>query len=174
MRLFATLGFLMTLTAFGAGSIYDYQLKTIDGAPLPLAGYKNKVVLLVNVASQCGYTPQYAGLQRIWDKYKSQGLVLVGVPANNFGRQEPGTESEIKTFCQRKYSVSFPMTSKISVTGADADPLYKYLGKSAGEPKWNFTKYLVGKDGRILRRFDSKVDPESAELTSAIEGALKD
>ena len=162
----------MTLTAYGAGSVYDYQLKTIDGASLPLAEYKGKVVLLLNVASQCGYTPQYSGLQRIWEKYKDRGLILLGVPANNFGHQEPGTEAEIKTFCQRKYSVTFPMASKVSVTGDDAAPLYQYLGKNAGPPKWNFTKYLIGKNGQIIHRFDSKVEPESPELTSAIESAL--
>lgn len=162
----------MTLAAHGAGSIYDFQLKTIDGAPLPLADYKGKTVLLVNVASQCGYTPQYAGLERIWGKYKDRGFVLVGIPANDFGRQEPGTEAEIKAFCSRKYAVTFPMTSKISVTGPGAAPLYRFLGANAGPPRWNFTKYLIGRDGRILHRFDSKVTPESAELTSAIEAAL--
>lgn len=172
MQRLATLGFLMTLTAYAAGSIYDYQLKTIDGAPLPLAGYKGKAVLLVNVASQCGYTPQYAGLERIWEKYKDRGFVLLGIPANNFGRQEPGTEAEIKAFCTRKYSVTFPMASKISVTGEDAAPLYQYLGANAGSPRWNFTKYLIGRDGHIIRRFDSKVAPEAAELTAAIEAAL--
>lgn len=172
MRTAAALGLFMTLTAYGAGSIYDYQLKTIDGAALPLAEYKGKVVLLVNVASQCGYTPQYAGLERIWEKYKQRNFILLGIPANNFGHQEPGTEAEIKAFCQRKYSVTFPMASKISVTGPDAAPLYQYLTAGAGPPRWNFTKYLIDAHGRIIRRFDSKVEPESTELTQAIETAL--
>ncbi len=109
MRLLASLGLLMATQLFAAGSIYDFHLKTIDGAALPLSSYKGKVVLMVNVASKCGYTPQYTGLEALWQKYKDRGLVLLGVPANNFGGQEPGTEAEIKTFCTRKYNVTFPM-----------------------------------------------------------------
>ena len=163
----------MAQAAFSAGTIYDFSLSTIDGQALPLDSYKNKVVLLVNTASQCGYTPQYSGLESLYKKYKDQGLVVLGVPANNFGGQEPGSEQEIKTFCSRNYKVTFPMTSKVSVKGPDQTPLYRFLSQAAGEPKWNFTKYLVGRDGKVVRKFDSAVTPESGELTSAIEGALK-
>jgi glutathione peroxidase len=126
----------------------------------------------VNVASKCGYTPQYTGLQSLYDKYKDRGLVVLGVPANNFGGQEPGTDEEIKTFCSRTYNVSFPMMSKVSVKGSDMNPLYGYLTQTGGDVKWNFTKFLVGKDGKVIQRFESKVAPDSAELTGAIEQAL--
>ena len=130
------------------------------------------MLLIVNVASKCGYTPQYAGLQSLYEKYRDQGLVVVGVPANNFGGQEPGSDADIKTFCTRNYNVSFPMMSKVSVKGADQTPLYQYLTEGSGDVKWNFTKFLVGKDGKVLTRFDSKVAPDSPELTSAVEQAL--
>src|SRR5262249_17390322 len=123
----ALLAIAMTTASFGASSVYDFTLNSIDGAPTPLSGYKGKVVLLVNVASFCGYTPQYAGLEKLYEKYKDKGFVIVGVPANNFGAQEPGTNEEIKTFCSRKYNVSFPMMSKVSVKGADKTPLYQFL-----------------------------------------------
>jgi len=156
-----------------AASIYDYTLKTIDGAPAPLSAYKGKVVLLVNVASQCGYTPQYAGLEKLYEKYKDKGFVIIGVPANNFGGQEPGTNEEIKTFCSRNYNVTFPMMSKVSVKGADKTPLYQYLTEAkGGEVQWNFTKFLVDKQGNIASRFESAVTPESTDITKAIEAAL--
>lgn len=147
-------------------------MKSIDGKPAPLAAYKGKVVLAVNVASQCGYTPQYAGLESLYKKYKDKGLVVAGFPANNFGSQEPGTNDEIKTFCDRNYKVTFPMFSKISVKGADQAPLYQYLTQKGGEVKWNFAKFLIGKDGRVIKKFDSGVEPTSEELTKAIEAAL--
>lgn len=156
-----------------AASVHDFELNTIDGQKMPLSAYKGKVVLLVNTASQCGYTPQYEGLEALYKKYQGQGLVLVGVPANNFGGQEPGSNEEIKTFCNRKYHVTFPMASKVSVTGGDQIPLYKHLSGAAGAPQWNFTKYLVGKDGKVIRKFDSAVTPDARELTAAIEAALK-
>jgi len=163
----------MTASLFAASSVHDFTLNTIDGQTAPLSQYKGKVVLLVNVASQCGYTPQYTGLQALYEKYKGKGLVIVGVPANNFGGQEPGTNEEIKTFCSRKYSVTFPMMSKVSVKGSDMTPLYGYLtSQTGGDVKWNFTKFLVGKDGQIVKRFESKVTPDAAELTSALEQAL--
>jgi len=164
--------------AFAASSIHDFTLKSIDGAAAPLSAYKGNVVLLVNVASRCGYTPQYAGLESLYEKYKGRGLVVVGVPANNFGGQEPGTNEEIKTFCTRNYNVTFPMMSKVSVKGADKAPLYEWLTDSSANPstggdiKWNFTKFLVGKDGKIIGRFEPSVTPDSAELTSAIEKAV--
>jgi glutathione peroxidase len=164
----------MASSLFAASSIHEFNLNSIDGKPAPLAAYKGKTVLVVNVASRCGYTPQYTGLEALYKKYKDQGLVIVGFPANNFGAQEPGTNEEIKTFCSSKYNVTFPMYSKISVAGSDKAPLYEYLTSTGGgEVKWNFTKFLVGKDGKVITRFESSVTPESPELVSAVEKALK-
>ena len=148
-------------------------MNNIDGQATPLASMKGKAVLVVNVASQCGYTPQYAGLQALYEKYKGQGLVIIGVPANNFGGQEPGTNEDIKQFCSRKYSVTFPIMAKVSVKGEDKTPLYQYLTATGGEVKWNFTKFLVGKDGKAIQRFESGVSPDSPELAAAIEKALR-
>ena len=156
-----------------AASVYDYSMKTIDGQPAPLAEYKGKVVMFVNVASYCGYTKQYTGLEALYRKYKDQGFVIVGVPANNFGAQEPDSDEQIKTFCSRKYDVTFPLLSKVSVKGSDMTPLYGYLTKTGGDVKWNFTKFLVGKDGQVIQRFESAVAPESPELVKAVEAALK-
>lgn len=170
---------LIMATSLSAGSgVYSFTLNSIDGKPAPLADYKGKVVLLVNVASQCGYTPQYSALEAIYEKYKDQGFVILGFPANNFGAQEPGTNEEIKTFCTRKYSVTFPMYSKISVKGADQAPLYGYLTKEtgagiAGDIKWNFTKFLVDRDGKVVQRFEPAVTPDSKEVRAAIEKQLK-
>jgi glutathione peroxidase len=155
-----------------ATSVHEFMMKTIDGAPAPLSQYKGKVLLIVNVASKCGYTPQYAGLQSLYEKYRDRGLVVLGVPANNFGGQEPGSDADIKTFCTRNYNVTFPMLSKVSVKGEDQTPLYKYLTEDTGDVRWNFTKFLVGKDGTVLSRFESKVTPDSPELTGAVEQAL--
>jgi glutathione peroxidase len=162
-----------SVSMFAASSIHEFTMNSIDGKPAPLAAYKGKVVLVVNVASRCGYTPQYTGLQALYEKYKDKGLVIVGFPANNFGEQEPGTDAEIKTFCSSKYSVTFPMYSKISVAGNDEAPLYRYLTKEKGEVKWNFTKFLAGKDGKVIQKFDSAVKPDAPELLKAIESALK-
>jgi glutathione peroxidase len=159
-------------------TVYDFTLNSIDGQPSPLAAYKGKVVLLVNVASRCGYTPQYTALESIYEKYKDRGFVIVGIPANNFGGQEPGTNAEIKTFCSSKYNVTFPMMAKVSVKGEDTTPLYQFLTDKAahpqtgGEIKWNFTKFLVGPDGRVLARFEPEVTPDAPQVTSAIEKAL--
>jgi glutathione peroxidase len=172
------LGMVFGAMAFAASSVYDFTLNSIDGAPAPLGNFKGKVVLLVNVASKCGYTPQYAGLEKLYETYKDKGFVIVGIPANNFGAQEPGTNEEIKTFCSRTYNVTFPMMSKVSVKGSDKTPLYQYLTdastnpKSSGEIKWNFTKFLVDKKGNIAARFESPVTPDSAEMVKAIEQAL--
>jgi len=172
----AILGLAMTMTSFGASSVYDFTLNSIDGAATPLSTFKGKVVLLVNVASKCGYTPQYAGLEKLYEKYKDKGFVIVGVPANNFGSQEPGTNEEIKTFCSRTYKVTFPMMSKVSVKGADKTPLYQFLtdpsSKTGGDIKWNFTKFLIDKNGNVINRFESAVTPESADLVKAVEQAL--
>jgi len=169
---------IMASSLFAGSGVYNFTLNSIDGKPAPLADYQGKVVLLVNVASQCGYTPQYSALEAIYEKYKDQGFVILGFPANNFGAQEPGTNEEIKTFCTRKYSVTFPMYSKISVKGADQAPLYSYLTKEtgtgiAGDIKWNFTKFLVDREGKVIQRFEPAVTPDSKEVTAAIEKQLK-
>src|SRR6266568_1089026 len=179
-NVYLTLGLLLMSAGslFAASNIYNFTLPSIDGKPMPLADFKGKVVLMVNVASQCGYTPQYTGLEALYEKYKDKGFVILGFPANNFGAQEPGTNQEIKTFCTRKYSVTFPMYSKISVKGADQTPLYAYLTKEtgagvAGEIQWNFTKFLVDRDGKVVQRFEPAVTPDSKEVTAAIEKQLK-
>ena len=170
------LGMAVGAMAFGASSVYDFTLNSIDGAATPLSSFKGKVVLLVNVASKCGYTPQYAGLEKLYEKYKDKGFVIVGVPANNFGSQEPGSNEEIKTFCSRNYNVTFPMMSKVSVKGKDQTPLYQFLtdakAKTGGEIEWNFTKFLVDKKGNVINRFESAVTPEAANLVKAVEAAL--
>lgn len=158
---------------FGSSSIYDFSLNSIDGAAAPLAAYRGRVLLVVNVASYCGYTPQYQGLEALYEKYRDRGLVVIGFPANNFGAQEPGTNAEIKDFCERTYHVKFPMYAKISVDGADKAPLYQYLtAAKGGNIQWNFTKFLISRDGRILGRFEPDVTPESSAVTAAIEKAL--
>ncbi len=157
-----------------ASNIHEFTLNSIDGKPSPLSAYDGKVVLLVNVASRCGFTPQYTGLEALYEKFKDQGLVILGFPANNFGSQEPGTNEEIKTFCSTKYNVTFPMYSKVSVKGADITPLYKFLTDTrGGDVKWNFTKFLADKHGNVIGRFESNVTPDSPELVSAVESALK-
>jgi glutathione peroxidase len=167
---------LMSSVGFGA-SIYDYTMKSIEGKPMPLATFKGKVVLVVNVASRCGFTPQYTGLEALFEKYKDQGFVIAGFPANNFLSQEPGTDEEIKTFCSAKYNVSFPLFSKISVKGEDKAPLYQFLTdtkanpSTGGEIKWNFTKFLVDRNGNVIQRFEPAVTPE--QIDSVIEKALK-
>ena len=159
-------------------SIYDFSLKDIDHKEVNLSQYRGKVVLVVNVASRCGYTPQYEGLQKVYMKYKDRGFVILGFPANNFMAQEPGTDEEIKTFCSAKYNVTFPIFSKISVKGDDIHPLYKFLTSKetnpefGGDIKWNFSKFLVDKSGKIIARFEPKVTPESDPVIQAIEKAL--
>ena len=161
-----------------AHSIYDFTMKSIDGQPVSLKSYNGKVVMLVNVASKCGFTPQYAGLESLYEKYKDRGFVIVGVPANNFAQQEPGTNEEIKKFCSNRYNVTFPMMSKVSVLGDDETPLYRFLtDKSAnpqvgGDIKWNFTKFLFDRNGNPVARFEPAVKPDSPEVQSAVESAL--
>lgn len=163
---------LASLYMFATGSIQEFTLNSIDGSPVPMSTFKGKIALVVNVASQCGYTPQYEGLEALYKRYKDRDFVILGFPANNFGGQEPGSNAEIKTFCTRKYSVDFPMFSKISVKGSDQDPLYQYLTKTGGDIKWNFTKFLVGRDGKVIQRFESNVEPGSPEVVKAVEAAL--
>ena len=164
----------MTASLFGASSVHEFTLNSIDGKPAPLSAYQGKVVLIVNVASRCGFTPQYAGLEALYEKYKDRGFTILGFPANNFGGQEPGTNEEIKTFCSSKYNVTFPMYSKISVKGDDKAPLYQFLTAATGsEIQWNFTKFLVDKNGKVVARFEPKVTPESPEVAEAIEKALR-
>lgn len=160
-------------------SVLDFSLKDIDGKETKLSDYRGKVLLLVNVASKCGYTSQYEGLQAIYAKYRDQGLVVMGIPANNFMGQEPGTNEEIKEFCMLKYKVSFPMFAKISVKGADIHPLYQFLTSKETHPEfggdisWNFNKFLVDRNGKVIARFQTKETPEGEKVTQAIETALK-
>lgn len=154
------------------GSAFDFAFESIDGKPMKLADWRGKALLVVNTASFCGFTKQYAGLQELWSKYEDKGLVVVGVPSNDFGGQEPKAEGEIKQFCQGAFGVTFPLTTKQVVTGAAAHPFYKWAGTQAGAPAWNFHKYLIGRDGRLLRAFSSQVTPQSADLTGWIDKAL--
>src|SRR5215472_4186592 len=167
MKKFLVLIALLGMSAMAAEkNVYDFTLNSIDGRPTPLLNFKGKVMLLVNVASRCGFTPQYSGLESLYEKYKDRGFVIVGIPANNFGGQEPGTNQEIKSFCTAKYHVSFPMMAKVSVKGSDITPLYAFLTdknlhpETGGDIGWNFTKFLVGPDGKVIARLDSKVEPE--------------
>lgn len=161
--------------ASAAKSVLDFEMRDIDGKDVKLKKYKGDVLLVVNVASKCGYTPQYEALQATYAKYKDKGFYVLGFPANNFNSQEPGTESEIKEFCTSKFHVTFPMFAKISVKGADQDPLYSFLTSKetnpdfAGDIKWNFSKFLVDRGGKVVARFEPKVTPDSPEVTAAIE-----
>ena len=155
-------------------TVYDFKTVTIDGQAFDFSQYKGKKILIVNTASECGYTPHYEGLEALYRKYKDR-LVVVGFPANNFGHQEPGTNAEIKEFCSKKYDVTFPMMSKVSVIGDDIAPLFKWLTEQlnpdfTGEIKWNFEKFLIDENGRLVHRFRSKTKPMSDELIAAIEG----
>ncbi len=160
------------------GHIYDFVMKDISGADVPLSRFKGKALLLVNVASKCGFTPQYTGLQDLDERYRGKGFEILGFPANDFLWQEPGSDSDIKQFCSTKYSVSFPLFSKISVKGKNIHPLYKLLTEKETNPRfsgkvtWNFNKFLVDKNGEIVARFDSKVEPLDQQVISAVEGAI--
>ena len=153
-------------------SLYDLTVKTIDLKPQPLSAYRGKVALVVNTASECGNTPQYAGLERLYEEYKGKGLVVLGFPSNDFGGQEPGTEAQIKTFCTTQYKVTFPMFQKVKVVGDGQAEVYRFLTANHTPPTWNFAKYLVGKDGQVLRAFNAKVLPEDKDLRQAIDTAL--
>ncbi len=167
----------VTMAATDQTTLYDFTVQDIDGQEVTLKQYEGKVILIVNVASKCGYTPQYEGLQKIYETYKEDGLVILGFPANNFKGQEPGTDQEIKQFCTLEYGVEFPMFSKVSVKGEDQAALFSYLTSLPnedfeGEIKWNFEKFLIDKNGSLKRRFRSGVEPQSEELVSAIEKEL--
>ena len=159
-------------------NVYDFSFKTlVGGKPMPLSNYKGKVLLIVNTASQCGFTPQYEGLEKLYAAYKDKGLVIIGVPSNDFGAQEPGSSEEIAHFCKLNYGVSFPMASKEIVSGSDAHPFYKYAKKTLGfgtAPKWNFHKYLVNRKGVLIDYFNSTTSPDSSRIKSAIESALSE
>ena len=154
-------------------SLHDLTVNTIDLKPQPLSAYKGKVLLVVNTASECGNTPQYTGLESLYQEYKGRGLVVLGFPSNDFGGQEPGTEAEIKNFCSTTYKVTFPLFQKVSARGTSQAPVYRFLTAKHPPPKWNFAKYLVGKDGQVIRAFDAKVLPEDKDLRAAIDAALK-
>ena len=166
----------LSLVAAQADSLYDIPVKTIDGKDTTLAPYKGKVLLIVNVASHCGYTPQYKALEAHYQTNQDKGLVVLGFPCNQFLSQEPGTDAEIKQFCTSKYDVTFPMFDKLEVNGTGRHPLYVALAGTGspfpGNIRWNFTKFLISRDGRIINRFDSKVKPDSAVVTTAIAAAL--
>ena len=176
MRMAATfLAVALAAPAMGGDvdSLYSLKTTTLDGKPADLAQYKGKVVLVVNVASQCGLTPQYAGLQKLYDEYKDKNFAILGFPSNDFGQQEPGSAEEIQTFCKKNYGVTFPMFSKVvTKAGPEQSPVYAFLGQEGHLPAWNFSKYLVGKDGKVIAFFPSKVTPESKELRDQIEAAL--
>ncbi|MBL4584888.1 MAG: glutathione peroxidase [Pseudomonadales bacterium] len=158
-------------------TLHDFELSTIDNTPLPLKQFEGKAVLLVNVASRCGLTPQYTGLEALYQQYKSAGLEIIGLPCNQFLQQEPGTAEEIKQFCSVSYPVTFPLSSKIEVNGENRIPLYEWLAGPAspysGDVAWNFEKFLIGKNGEVVKRFHPKIEPDDAEIKIAIEEALE-
>lgn len=161
--------------AESGSSAHEFEFTSIDGTPLPLSNYRGKIVLVVNTASRCGFTSQYAGLQNLWERYRNRGLVVLGVPSNDFGNQEPGSEAEIKRFCKENFGVDFPMTSKVSVRGGAVHPFYAWVAGllgSSGMPRWNFQKYLIGPDGRLLSWYPPMTSPKSIALKRAIERQL--
>jgi glutathione peroxidase len=154
---------------------YGFDFTSIEGDPLPLADYQGRALLVVNTASLCGFTYQYAGLQEVWERYRDRGLVVLGVPSNDFGQQEPGKEAEIKNFCEVNFDIDFPLTTKQQVRGEGAHPFFRYVVETLGEdaaPRWNFHKYLVDAEGRLVGAWPSAVEPGSAEITGAIEQNL--
>lgn len=171
IALLATL--MLTASALTAGSVYDAPVKDIKGKDTSLKAFEGKVILVVNVASKCGLTPQYKALEATYEKYKDKGLVVAGFPCNQFGKQEPGSNEEIVQFCSTKYNVTFPLFDKIEVNGPNRHPLYKTLiGEGGKDIAWNFGKFLVGRDGKVIKRFEPKTTPDSPEVTQAIEAAL--
>jgi glutathione peroxidase len=177
--LFSAAGVILTTRLLSAASVYDYDLTTIDYDRLHLRDFKGKVLMIVNVASRCGYTPQYAGLQNLYLAHKGQGFVIIGIPSDDFGQGEPGSDREIKQFCKRQYDVTFPMMSKAFIQANPRLPLYEYLTDEVQNPKtgggirWNFTKFLIGRNGAIVARFEPAVTPEDPSLVKAVEKALE-
>jgi glutathione peroxidase len=156
-------------------SAYDFTFTSIEGQPMPLADFAGKALLVVNTASQCGFTKQYAALQEVWQRYRDRGLIVIGVPSNDFGSQEPGSEAEIKQFCSVNFDVDFPMTAKVSVSGAKAHPFYRWAAEEAGfgaKPRWNFHKFLIAPDGKLADWFSTMTSPTSGRVIQAIEAAL--
>ena len=179
MRKLIVISSLLLATVFSmsvnAQTLHDFSLQGMDGKPMPLSQYKGKVVLLVNTASECGFTPQYEGLEKLWEAYKDKGLVIVGVPSNDFGSQEPGKAAEIATFCKVNYGVTFPLSDKTIVSGQGEAEVYKWAATKAGmigTPKWNFHKYLFSKSGEFIDWFSTPTEPMSAKITAAIETEL--
>jgi glutathione peroxidase len=176
MKPVALAALLMSCCIASAGSVYEVPLKDIDGKATSLKDYQGKVLMVVNVASKCGLTPQYEKLQQLYSRYKDKGFVVLGFPCNQFGNQEPGSNAEIKEFCSDKYQVSFPMFDKLDVNGPTRHPLYQILAGEGspypGDIKWNFGKFLIGKDGKILKRFDPGTAPDAPEIIKAVEAAL--
>lgn len=171
LALAATVG---AVQAAGTGA-HAFTFEGIDGKPLPMEGFKGKAVLVVNTASFCGFTPQYAGLQAVWDRYREKGLVVLGVPSNDFGGQEPGKEADIKEFCETNFSVDFPLAAKTTVSGSGAHPFYKWAGDQVGivgRPRWNFHKYLIAPDGRLVDWFATTTEPDAPRVRAAIEAVL--
>ena len=155
---------------------YDFMFKDLDGGALNLSEYKGKIIVVVNVASQCGFTNQYEDMQNIWEKYQSKGIVMLGIPSNDFGKQEPGTSREIKKFCEAKFGITFPMTEKVSVKGAEAHPFYIWARENHGKsaiPKWNFHKIIIGKDGKVAETFASMTNPSSNKFIKTIENLVE-
>jgi glutathione peroxidase len=153
-------------------SFFDLEATRLDGTPQKLGDYRGKVVLVVNTASECGYTPQYAGLEKLYEEYKDKGALVLGFPSNEFGGQEPGNSEQIEQFCSTRFGVKFPLFEKLKTRGAGKSPVYAFLTAKHGEPRWNFHKYLVGKDGEVAAAFGSDIAPESPELRAAIDKAL--
>ena len=154
---------------------YEFNFKDLDGSPLKLSEYKGKVIVAINVASQCGFTSQYEDMQQIWEKYQSKGIIILGIPSNDFGKQEPGSNEDIKNFCEAKFGISFPMTEKVSVKGANAHPFYIWAEKNHGKsavPKWNFHKIIINKEGKIEKTFSSMTNPSSKKFIEVIENLL--
>ncbi|WP_119422368.1 glutathione peroxidase [Desertibaculum subflavum] len=174
-KLVLALALVLLNTQGHAMSAWDFTFDSIDGKPLSLSDYKGKALLVVNTASQCGFTPQYKGLQALWSHYRDKGLVVLGVPSNDFGGQEPGTAAEIKQFCEVNFDVDFPLTAKQKVVGGEAHPFYRWIAAEFGEgaaPRWNFHKYLIDASGQMVGAYPSRVAPESEEMRKAIEAAL--
>jgi glutathione peroxidase len=167
-------GLLFGAAVAAESNLYGFKTKTLEGKPVDLSQYKGKVALVVNVASSCGFTPQYEGLEGLYKELSPKGLVVLGFPSNDFGEQEPGSPAEIRTFCSTKYHVTFPMFAKVAVTGPSQAPLYKYLSETTKQsPSWNFCKYLVNRQGKVVKFYKSTTKPDSAELRTAIETELK-